>query len=155
MICWKKILTAKKKGGLGVSSFFALNRALLFKWIWRFISHGTSLWSRFIKVIYGDGDAPDNPSILSRRSPWTDIIREFDTLSRKGIDIHSHVKKEAGNGEHTSFWDDVWLTESPLKHIYPRLFALECDKHASVAGKFRDPSLIASFRRAPRGDIEE
>ncbi|GJX36856.1 DNA ligase 1 [Tanacetum coccineum] len=93
--------------------------------------------------------------ILSRRSPWTDIIREFDTLSRKGIDIHSHVKKEAGNGEHTSFWDDVWLTESPLKHIYPRLFALECDKHASVAGKFRDPSLIASFRRAPRGDIEE
>nr|GEY15862.1 RNA-directed DNA polymerase, eukaryota, reverse transcriptase zinc-binding domain protein [Tanacetum cinerariifolium] len=71
-----------------------------------------------------------------------------------GIDLHSHVKKKVGNSEHTSFWDDVWLTESPLKHIYPRLFALECDKNVSVAGKFRYPSLIASFRRAPQGGIE-
>ena len=30
---WPKVLSAKKYGGLGVSSFFALNRALLFKWI--------------------------------------------------------------------------------------------------------------------------
>ncbi|GJY36637.1 RNA-directed DNA polymerase, eukaryota [Tanacetum coccineum] len=44
MIGWKKILASKKKGGLGVSSFFALNRALLFKWIWRFISNDSSLW---------------------------------------------------------------------------------------------------------------
>ncbi|GKD11789.1 hypothetical protein Tco_1196196, partial [Tanacetum coccineum] len=35
-IGWQKILASKKKGGLGVSSFFAINRALLFKWIWRF-----------------------------------------------------------------------------------------------------------------------
>ena len=30
MIGWKKILASKKKGRLDVSSFFALNRALLF-----------------------------------------------------------------------------------------------------------------------------
>ncbi|GJT58171.1 RNA-directed DNA polymerase, eukaryota [Tanacetum coccineum] len=106
-------------------------------------------------AIYGDRGALDNPGILSRRSPWINIIREFDTLSQKGIDIHSHVKKKVGNGEHTAFWDDVWLTESPLKYIYPSLFALECAKHASIAGKFRDSSLIASFRRAPRRGIEE
>ncbi|GKB49658.1 RNA-directed DNA polymerase, eukaryota, partial [Tanacetum coccineum] len=35
---WSKVLAVKKFGGLGVSSFFALNRALLFKWVWRFIS---------------------------------------------------------------------------------------------------------------------
>ncbi|GJW98630.1 RNA-directed DNA polymerase, eukaryota [Tanacetum coccineum] len=35
IIGWNKILASKKKGGLGVSSFFALNRALLLKWIWR------------------------------------------------------------------------------------------------------------------------
>ncbi|GJZ83031.1 hypothetical protein Tco_0648204 [Tanacetum coccineum] len=29
---WSKVLAAKHYGGLGVSSFFALNRALLFKW---------------------------------------------------------------------------------------------------------------------------
>ncbi|GKA86553.1 RNA-directed DNA polymerase, eukaryota [Tanacetum coccineum] len=31
-IAWDKVLASKKKGGLGVSSYFALNRALLLKW---------------------------------------------------------------------------------------------------------------------------
>nr|GEV67311.1 RNA-directed DNA polymerase, eukaryota [Tanacetum cinerariifolium] len=31
-IKWSKVLAAKKYGGLGVSSYYALNRALLFKW---------------------------------------------------------------------------------------------------------------------------
>nr|GEX87802.1 RNA-directed DNA polymerase, eukaryota [Tanacetum cinerariifolium] len=46
--------TSKKNGGLGVSSFFAHNRALLFKWVWRFITDGSSLWTRFIKAIFGE-----------------------------------------------------------------------------------------------------
>ncbi|GJS48564.1 hypothetical protein Tco_0598685 [Tanacetum coccineum] len=33
-IAWDKVLASKKKGGLGVSSYFALNRALLLKWVW-------------------------------------------------------------------------------------------------------------------------
>nr|GEW61541.1 RNA-directed DNA polymerase, eukaryota [Tanacetum cinerariifolium] len=45
-ISWDKVLISKKKGGLGVSSYFALNRALLFKWVWRFVSQDSSLWSR-------------------------------------------------------------------------------------------------------------
>nr|GEW27980.1 hypothetical protein [Tanacetum cinerariifolium] len=105
------------------------------------------------KAIYGDRGALDNPCILSRRSPWIDIIREFDTLSRKGVDLHSHVKRKWVMMSIPLF--GFWLTEAPLKHIYSRLFALECDKHASIACKFRDSSLIASFRRAPRGGIEE
>ncbi|GKE69644.1 hypothetical protein Tco_1527716 [Tanacetum coccineum] len=34
-IAWDKVLASKIKGGLGVSSFFALNRALILKWVWR------------------------------------------------------------------------------------------------------------------------
>ncbi|GJV58839.1 RNA-directed DNA polymerase, eukaryota, reverse transcriptase zinc-binding domain protein [Tanacetum coccineum] len=67
--------------GLGVSSFFALNRAFLFKWIWRFISNGSSLWPRFIKAIYGVRKAIDNAHTSSRSSLWLDIIREFKILS--------------------------------------------------------------------------
>nr|GEZ12331.1 putative RNA-directed DNA polymerase, eukaryota, reverse transcriptase zinc-binding domain protein [Tanacetum cinerariifolium] len=37
-IQWSKVLASKKLGGLGVSSFYALNRALFFKWVWRFLS---------------------------------------------------------------------------------------------------------------------
>ncbi|GJU07587.1 RNA-directed DNA polymerase, eukaryota [Tanacetum coccineum] len=155
MIGWKKILASKKKGGLGVSSFFAINRALLFKWVWRFKSNDSSLWYRCIKAIYGDGGALDTPGILARRSPWTDIIREFHSLSSKGINLHAFVKMKMGDGEQTLFWEDSLLSDPPLKNIFPQLYALESDKHACVAAKFRDTSMSASFRRVPRGGLEE
>nr|GEV85076.1 hypothetical protein [Tanacetum cinerariifolium] len=136
--------------GIGISqdvvasaaSFFAMNRALLFKWVWRFIANGSSLWSRFITAIHGIHGALDCPLSFFKRSPWIDIVREVRKLSIKGIDLLSLIKKKVGNGETTSFWDDVWLGDSPLKHTYPRLYLLELNKHASVASKLRDNSLF-------------
>ncbi|GKE51207.1 RNA-directed DNA polymerase, eukaryota, reverse transcriptase zinc-binding domain protein, partial [Tanacetum coccineum] len=125
LICWKKVLASKKNGGLGVST------------------------------IHGVRGALENPLTFSRRSPWFDIGREFRTLSNNGIDLLSLVKKKVGNGVSTSFWDDVWLVNSPLKQVYPWLYLLEADKHSSVAAKLSDPTLSASFGRPPRGGIEE
>nr|GEU44347.1 hypothetical protein [Tanacetum cinerariifolium] len=54
-IKWSKLLYAKKHGGLGVSSFFALNRALLFKWVWSVLkSRGVDLISHCKKRV-GNG----------------------------------------------------------------------------------------------------
>nr|GFA17279.1 RNA-directed DNA polymerase, eukaryota [Tanacetum cinerariifolium] len=52
-VAWDKVLASKKKGGLGVSSFFALNRALLLKWVWRFVSQDGSLWCEVYKFCDG------------------------------------------------------------------------------------------------------
>nr|GFB93648.1 RNA-directed DNA polymerase, eukaryota, reverse transcriptase zinc-binding domain protein [Tanacetum cinerariifolium] len=52
-VSWNKVLTSKEKGGLGVSSLFALNRALMFKWVWRFFNQRDSLWVRVIHAIHG------------------------------------------------------------------------------------------------------
>ncbi|GJS50252.1 RNA-directed DNA polymerase, eukaryota [Tanacetum coccineum] len=50
---WSKVLASKKFGGLGVSSFFALNRALLFNWFGGvFFLMITSLRSRVISACY-------------------------------------------------------------------------------------------------------
>nr|GEW04842.1 RNA-directed DNA polymerase, eukaryota [Tanacetum cinerariifolium] len=106
LIGWKNILASMKNEGLGISSLFALNGALLFKWIWHFITNGSSLWSRFIKAIYGNRGAIDIIHNTSRCSYWLDIIREFKSLSSTSIDLFSLVKK-VGNGEETSFWDEV------------------------------------------------
>nr|GEV10126.1 RNA-directed DNA polymerase, eukaryota [Tanacetum cinerariifolium] len=65
---WDTILASKINGGLGVSSFHAFNRALLLKWVWRFISQDGSLWFRVIQALYG-------PSIVSH--PGTKIKRVF------------------------------------------------------------------------------
>nr|GFD16012.1 hypothetical protein [Tanacetum cinerariifolium] len=50
-VSWNKVLTSKEKGGLGVSSLFALNRALMFKWVWRFFNQRDSLASHGIDLI--------------------------------------------------------------------------------------------------------
>ncbi|GKA35003.1 hypothetical protein Tco_0721432 [Tanacetum coccineum] len=116
-VAWDKTLASKKKGGLGISSFHALNRALLLKWVWRFISQDGSFWSKVISVIYG-----------------------------------SSIGKELGYGQNTKFWRDVG-TDIPFRLLFPRLFALEVDKEASVASKMDHPRwLILSWFCDLNGD---
>ncbi|GKB44769.1 RNA-directed DNA polymerase, eukaryota [Tanacetum coccineum] len=106
-------------------------------------------------AMYGVHGSLDNPGNLSRHSPWSDIIKEARSLSVKGINIMSYVKKKLGNDEHTFFWEDVWLTNRPLKLSFPWLYALECEKDVSVAAKLIDSSLTSSFIRNPRGGSKE
>ncbi|GJR65595.1 hypothetical protein Tco_0011660 [Tanacetum coccineum] len=131
-IGWNMVLTSKKNGGLGVSSFFAHNRALLFKWVWRFLTDGSSLWTRFIKAIFGNKGALDTHKLIPRRSPWQDVILAIHSLQSKGINLMDFIQKKVGNGENTSFWDD-----------------------SCVAEKMGHPSLSHSFRRMPRGGVEQ
>ncbi|GJU57999.1 RNA-directed DNA polymerase, eukaryota [Tanacetum coccineum] len=90
-----------------------------------------------------------------RSSPWNCIIRELSSLSSQGINLLAHLKKKVGNGVHTSFWEDSWINDTPLSQSYPRLYALENKKHITVTEKISEATLIASFRRAPRGGVEE
>ncbi|GJZ10009.1 RNA-directed DNA polymerase, eukaryota, reverse transcriptase zinc-binding domain protein [Tanacetum coccineum] len=154
-IGWNMVLTSKKNGGLGVSSFFAHNRALLFKWVWRFLTDGSSLWTRFIKAIFGNKRALDTHKLILRRSPWQDVILAIHSLQSKCINLMDFIQKKVGNGENTSFWDDSWLGEVALKVLYKRLYALEMCKSISVAEKMGHPSLSHSFRRMPRGGVEQ
>ncbi|GJY09040.1 RNA-directed DNA polymerase, eukaryota, reverse transcriptase zinc-binding domain protein [Tanacetum coccineum] len=113
-IGWNKVLASKNNGGLSVSSFFAHNRALLFKWVWRFLTYDSSLWTRFIKAIFGSKRALDKCKLMSRRSPWLDVIHVIHSLQSK-----------------------------------------EMCKSISVAEKLGHSSLVHSFRRMPRGGVEQ
>nr|GEX58207.1 RNA-directed DNA polymerase, eukaryota, reverse transcriptase zinc-binding domain protein [Tanacetum cinerariifolium] len=146
---WNKILASKQKGGLGVSSFHALNRALLLKWVWRFVSQDGSLWSRVIQAIYGNTITNHQVHVASN---WGSILREVNLLKEKGFDFLSHCSKRIGDGNSTRFWLDIWKGEKPFREVYPRLFALERDKEIHVTVKLA--SLIDSFRRPVRGGVE-
>ncbi|GJT01178.1 RNA-directed DNA polymerase, eukaryota, reverse transcriptase zinc-binding domain protein [Tanacetum coccineum] len=115
---WNKVLSSKEKGGLGVSSFYALNRALLFKWVWRFRTQQLALWTKVIKWIHGEDG-------------------------------------KLGNVEDTRFWEDKWRGDNTFKSDYPRMYALETQKNVSVASKISHADILCSFRRAPRGGVEE
>ena len=93
-IGWDKVLASKKNGGLRVSSFFASNQALLFKWIWHFLTQDSSWWSRFIQAVHGSRGALDSCISSTRRSPWLDIIRDLHSLKSKGIDLMQFIRKK-------------------------------------------------------------
>ncbi|GKA37513.1 putative reverse transcriptase domain-containing protein [Tanacetum coccineum] len=48
----------------------------------------------------------------------------------------------------------IWTLNPPIQS-YPRLYALENRKHITVAEKISEATLIVSFRRTPRGGVEE
>ncbi|GJS03718.1 RNA-directed DNA polymerase, eukaryota [Tanacetum coccineum] len=123
---WSKVLCSKEKGGLGVSSLYALNRALMCKWVWRFTTQKNLLWTRVIKAIHGE-----------------------DGKNGSGF------KKKLGNGADTYFWEDLWHGDMVLKQRYPRLYALEVKKTVDVASKLSQENLTWSFRRAPRSGVEQ
>nr|GEX85715.1 RNA-directed DNA polymerase, eukaryota, reverse transcriptase zinc-binding domain protein [Tanacetum cinerariifolium] len=129
---WNKVLASKENGGLGVSSYHTLNRALLLKWVWRFISQDGSLWFRVIKALYGTS-IDSHPVNLS--SNWCCIIHELHLLVGKGFYFLNHCKKRIGNDRDTCFWYDNWLGDKHLKDLFPRLFALELNKEVTVTDK--------------------
>nr|GEV95984.1 hypothetical protein [Tanacetum cinerariifolium] len=147
---WNKVSTSKENGGLGVSSYHALNRALLLKWVWRFISQDGSLWFRVIKALYGTS-IDSHPVILS--SNWCSIIHELHLLVGKGFHFLDHCKKRIGNGRDTCFWYNNWLGDKPLKDLFPCLFALELNKEVTVADKVQGV-VSSSFRRPVRAGSE-
>ncbi|GJR02333.1 RNA-directed DNA polymerase, eukaryota [Tanacetum coccineum] len=149
-IKWHSVLAAKEHGGLGVSSFYALNRALLFKWFWRFLSRDNSLWFKVVSAIHGTNV---HHLTTAYKSTWSIIIKELNLLKDKGIDLKAHCKIRVGNGNRTSFWNDHWIGDSILKFSFPRLYALEDNKSISVAEKISG-SISSSFRRDVRGGVE-
>ncbi|GJU85058.1 RNA-directed DNA polymerase, eukaryota, reverse transcriptase zinc-binding domain protein [Tanacetum coccineum] len=153
-VSWNKVLASKNKGGLGVSSFFAMNRALMFKWVWRFKTDSTSLWAKFILAMHGkDGNLITTAKSFFS-SIWLDIIRELHNLKNKGIDLLGLIKKKIGNGVDTLFWEDTWKGDIAFKFLYPRIYKLETSKQINVASKLVHYNVRLSLCRMPKGGVE-
>ncbi|GKB66579.1 hypothetical protein Tco_0927991, partial [Tanacetum coccineum] len=151
-VAWKKCLASKEHGGLGVGSIFALNRALMFKWIWRFMVTFEDLWIKVIKNIYGNSGRIGEASFpSSASSPWIAILKATKHLTEKGIDLLSLCKRKVGDGSSISFWDDDWCGDRPLKLQFPRVYALDDAKSCTVVERLRLLDWFSVFRRPPRG----
>nr|GEY37585.1 RNA-directed DNA polymerase, eukaryota [Tanacetum cinerariifolium] len=141
--CFKINLHKSKLTGIGVSSNVVAAAASLIrcsilttlfnylgvKWVWRFLTDGSSLCTRFIKAIFGNKGALDTHKLIPRRSPWQDVILAIHSLQSKG--------------------------EVALKVLYKKLYALEMCKSISVADKMGHPSLYHSICRMPKGGVEQ
>ncbi|GJW49971.1 RNA-directed DNA polymerase, eukaryota [Tanacetum coccineum] len=81
-----------------------------------------AIWVKWSKVLASEKGGLG----VSRLSVWCDIIREVEVVKAYGFDLYSYIQKKIGNGENTSFWDDVWI-----RHYFGSLSDL---KDAIVGG---------------------
>ncbi|GJU41802.1 hypothetical protein Tco_1194759, partial [Tanacetum coccineum] len=111
-----------------VLSFYALNRALLFKWVWRFCTQQSALWTKIIKGIHGEDEKIGKHVRSHHQSLWLDIFKEVHHIQRQGTDLIGFINKKMGNGT---------------------------QKNISVALKLSHDDLLCLFRKAPRAGAEE
>nr|GEV42839.1 RNA-directed DNA polymerase, eukaryota [Tanacetum cinerariifolium] len=152
-VTWSNVLMTKEKGGLDVSSLFALNRGLMLKWIWRYYSQKSSLWTRVIKAIHGDDGSVGKNKLVSVRSCWMNIVHEAKELENLGVNIFNYIRLKVVNGESTLFWEEKWIDGLVLKDMFPRLYTLETNKKETVKVKMTGAGLDYSFRRKSSGEF--
>ncbi|GKA14749.1 serine/threonine protein kinase, putative isoform 1, partial [Tanacetum coccineum] len=110
---WKKVLAPKERGGLGVSSLYALNRGLMFKWVWRFNTQDSSLWARVIKAIHGDDGKMGVITRAGSKSCWMNIVHETNALLNK-VNRYSFRRAPRGGMEQEQFNEIVALVNDVI-----------------------------------------
>nr|GEY23307.1 RNA-directed DNA polymerase, eukaryota [Tanacetum cinerariifolium] len=101
---------------------------------------------------------------MSRVHTWNEVVDrvknrlskwKMKTLSIGGINLLDFMHVKLGNGDKTAFWEDILIEGKALKNGYPRIYSLETCKLIIVGMKLAQTSLDSSFRRVPRGGVEQ
>jgi hypothetical protein len=113
-----------------------VNISLLTKWCWKLLSGSHALWKDVIRSKYGD-EVVGKVDWSEGGKPW------FSSLWWKNLCSIGHnldynwfarsVNIKLGNGVNTSFWLDIWIGNSSLKDLFPRLYSISNKKEAIVA----------------------
>ncbi|GJW23038.1 RNA-directed DNA polymerase, eukaryota, reverse transcriptase zinc-binding domain protein [Tanacetum coccineum] len=124
---------------------------LMIKWTWRFRNDGNSLWSKFIRAMYGsDGKLKTFHSLILPISATDRLFNGVHNLKNKNLDILSLMKKKISNGSDTSFWEEIIHLVLVFLEYFPRN-----DKSITrVRGKWAYDDLTFCLRRNPRDGAE-
>ncbi|KAJ9540046.1 hypothetical protein OSB04_026552 [Centaurea solstitialis] len=122
-ICWvnwqSTNIAPKKFGGLGIGSIKTANLFLV------------------IKAIHGVSGRDASSLANSRKSGvWLNIAKAGESLSSINLDLDDLFTRKVGDGNDIFFWSDRWLSDVPLKCMFPDLFELEVNKNCTIAMRF-------------------
>lgn len=124
---WNNVCLPKDFGGLGILNTRLMNEALLTKWVWRILNNGEDdICCQLLRAKY------------LRRKSLQQCRGDKGSQFWKGINKVKGNFKWGGksivnNGRDTSFWEDVWVGEVPLKLLFPKIYEFCRDKKCSVA----------------------
>ncbi|GKA61498.1 hypothetical protein Tco_0760905 [Tanacetum coccineum] len=78
---WSNIVASFDKGGLGVGSLKAFNKALLLKWRWHLFNFLKALWVQVVKALHGEEAGMDFGGCQSN-GVWAKLLALLITFTR-------------------------------------------------------------------------
>lgn len=123
-VSWLDICKGRDKRGLGVKHMGHFNRAMLSKWIWRFLVEDEAIWWGILKVRYGDirrrlwGCQSHNP--LSKESNWW---KDIMCLCEASKGVIPNIRSTIINGKDILFWKHCWIRGCSLNSLFPNLYS--------------------------------
>lgn len=155
LISWQVMELSKQIGGLGIGNILNRNISLLFKWWWRYLTDPQALWRKVILLKYGyfPPTSLNDFIIPTKGGPWKDICSSILQKSNVKTLILSCVRKGVGDGSSTLFWHDLWVGDSTLKALYPRLCLLTLNPNSTVATMGFWDGLIWTWTMTWRRDL--
>ncbi|XP_026410093.1 uncharacterized protein LOC113305226 [Papaver somniferum] len=105
-----------------------MNIALIMKWLWRFGCEKTTLW----RTIVAEHDKdPLGWSTKTQKSAYGCSI--WKGVCKFDEDFKSNYMMQVGDENHTSFWNDIWISNIPLRVQFPATYAISGSKSAVAA----------------------
>lgn len=137
LVAWNIVQLPKKLGGLSIGNIIHKNLAILYKWIWRFFQDPSSFWCQVVRTKY---NYPPSISfsdlhIPSKGGPWKQICAAIFSNAEALSIASKGMRKIIGDGSSSLFWLDPWISNEPLKNLFPRLFSIAIDPKVSVASQ--------------------
>ena len=143
---WNIICRPKDQGGLGVEVLELKNKCLLSKWLFKLLNE-EGVWQELLQNKY-----LQSKTLAQVEAQPTDS-HFWKGLMRVKEDFFSRGSFVVGNGATTRFWEDTWLSNSPLMNQYPLLYNIVQHQHVSVHDVMHNaPPLNVGFRRALVGN---
>lgn len=141
MAKWEMVARPKDQGGLGIINTKLMNECLIVKWIWKIMQEPDDLWFRILKAKYMD-DRGFFYSDSKGSSQFWQGLHKVKHLFKWG----AIYKVE--NGQHCSFWQDVWVGNVPLKIQYEEIYKMVRDPSCLVADCWDEDGWGMDFKRA-------
>jgi mannosylglycoprotein endo-beta-mannosidase len=107
------------------------------KWRWRLLDRGDSaLWKEVLVAKYGP-NIVNNANLPSEAFPnfaslWWKDARNLEVGENNSNWVVDNIVRRLGNGLSIRFWKEVWIGDSPLCLMFPRLFSLSLQKDACI-----------------------
>lgn len=107
---WDSLCQPLKEEGLGFKELCSFNRALLSKWVWRFLREDSSLWKKIIISRHGappwESKGQGQMRCDSRASGWwKKVLGMVDGEGDKWF--WDNLIRTSGDGSDTYFWDET------------------------------------------------